>query len=156
MLGTSTTTVRAMAERGELVYRAIPGPRRAKWKISRDSAQSWLEAHGRVDDRRGAYRAEQVPEGDLRQLLVSVTQQHRQVEAERDRLSDEVATLRVVAMQLRIRNEAVREAEEHHARATQLALDLAQAQTQAADALRRGMAAQDEAIGQFLVPGPPT
>jgi hypothetical protein len=66
---------------------------------------------GRIDDRRGAYRAEQAPEEDLRQLLVSVTQQYRQVEAERNRLSDTVAILRAVAMQLRIRNDAVKSLE---------------------------------------------
>ena len=83
-----------------------------------------------------------------------MTRLYQHMQADRDRLSNEVAALRTLAMQLRIRNDAVSEAESHQAQAARLWLEAAQAQARAADALRRGITAQDDALGQFLVPGP--
>ena len=83
-----------------------------------------------------------------------MTQLYQHMHADRDRLSNEVAALRTLAMQLRIRNDAVSEAESQQAQAARLLLEAAQAQARAADALRRGITAQDDALGQFLVPGP--
>jgi excisionase family DNA binding protein len=154
LLGTSTTTVRAMASRGELVHQVTRGRRRQKWMISRESAQSWLAAHGRIDDRRHRRWPASIQDDDARQQLANMTQLYQHMQADRDRLSNEVAALRTLAMQLRIRNAAVSEAESHQAQAARLWLEAAQAQARAADALRRGITAQDDALGQFLVPGP--
>jgi hypothetical protein len=144
-----------MAARGDLVHRVSPRHKRLKWSISRESAQSWLALNGRIEDRRLARQVDLAKHDDLRQQLAAATLQCRHLEAERDRLSDEVAALRAVALQLRARNEAVTEAESHQAQATQLLLDAAQAQVRGASALRRGLSAQDDALGQFLVPGLP-
>jgi excisionase family DNA binding protein len=153
-LGTTTTTVRAMAARGELVHRITRVRTRQKWAISRDSVRAWLAANGRIDDRRHKHHAGPAQDADVREQLASMTQQYRHVQADRDRLGDEVAALRTVALHLRARNDAVREAEAYQAEAAKLLLDAARAQSRAAEALRRGLAAQDDAIGQFLVPGP--
>ena len=155
MLGTSTTTIRAMAGRGDLVHRITDGRERRRWAISRDSAQSWLAAHGRVNDRRSYRRTAVTHDADFHQVLGTVVQELRHMEADRDRLSNEVAVLRAVALQLRARNEAISQAESYQAQASKLLLDAAQAQALAAEALRRGLSAQDDALGQFLVPGPP-
>lgn len=155
MLGTSTTTIRAMAARGELVHQITDGRERQRWTISRMSAQSWLAANGRIDDRRNRRHAGPTQDADVHRVLDSVRHQLQHMQADRDRLSDEVAALRVVALQLRARNEAVSDAESYQAKAARLLLDAAQAQALAAEALRRGLSAQDEALGQFLVPGPP-
>jgi excisionase family DNA binding protein len=155
MLGTSTTTIRAMAARGELVHRTTSGQERQKWAISRDSAQSWLAANGRIDERRHSRKAASAQDADVRQQLASMTQQYRYLQADHDRLSEEVAVLRAVALQLRARNAAVSEAESHQAEAAKLLLDATRAQARATEALRRGLSAQDDALGQFLVPGPP-
>jgi hypothetical protein len=53
------------------------------------------------------------------------------------------------------RNDAITEAESYQAQAAKLLLDAAHAQSQATDALRRGLSAQDNALGRFLVPVPP-
>ena len=155
MLGTSTTTVRTMAARGELVHRITGGQERQRWAISRDSAQSWLATNGRIDDRRHRRHAVPTQDADVHQQLASMTQQYRYLQADHDRLSDEVAVLRTVALQLRARNDAVSEAESYQAEAAKLLLDAARAQARATEALRRGLSAQDDALGQFLVPGPP-
>ena len=156
MLGTSTTTIRAMAARGELVHRTTSGQERQKWSISRDSAQSWLAANGRIDERRHNRRqAAPAQDAEVRQQLASMTQKYRYLQADHDRLSDEVVVLRAVALQLRARNTAISEAESYQAEAAKLLLDAARAQARATEALRRGLSAQDDALGQFLVPGPP-
>jgi hypothetical protein len=85
-----------------------------------------------------------------------VIQQVQYLQADRDRLSDEVAVLRAVALQLRARNTAVSEAESHQAEASRLQLEATRAQARATEALRRGLSAGDDALGQFLVPGPPS
>lgn len=154
LLGTSTTTVRALAARGELVHRITSGRERQKWAISRESVLAWLTTNGRIVDRRHKHHAVPAQDADVREQLASMTQQYRHVQADRDRLGNEVAVLRTVALQLRARNDAVREAEAYQAEAARLLLDAAHAQGRAAEALRRGLAAQDDAIGQFLVPGP--
>lgn len=155
LLGRSTTTIRAMAARGDLEYRTVRGNERTRWAISRDSAESWLASSGRFDRRRRSRQTAPIGDDDLLRRLESMEQQHRYLQADRDRLSDEVATLRAVALQLRARNDAITEAESYQAQAAKLLLDAARAQSQAADALRRGLSAQDNAVGQFLVPGLP-
>ena len=105
--------------------------------ISRESAQSWLAAHGRIDDRRRGRWTVPTQDDDVRQQLANMTQLYQHMRADRDRLSNEVA-LRTLAMQLRIRNDAVSEAESQQAQAARLLLEAAQAQARAADALRRG------------------
>jgi excisionase family DNA binding protein len=155
MLGTSITTIRAMAARGELIHRNTSGQKRQKWAISRDSARSWLATNGRVDERRHNRQVATAQDADARQQLASMMQQYQYLQADRDRLSDEVAVLRAVALQLRARNTAVSEAESHQAEASKLLLEATRAQARATEALRRGLSAQDDALGQFLVPGPP-
>jgi excisionase family DNA binding protein len=155
LLGTSTTTIRAMAARGELMHRTTSGQERQRWAISHDAAESWLAANGRIDERRGRRHSIPVQDTDVRQQLTTMTQQYRSVQAERDRLRDEVAVLRAVALQLRARNDAVSEAESYQAEAAKLLLDAARAQAQATAALRRGLSAQDDALGQYLEPGVP-
>lgn len=155
LLGTSTTTIRTMAARGDLEYRTVRGHERAKWTISRGSVESWLAANGRIDRRRRGRESAPAGGDDGLGRLESMEQQNRYLQADRDRLRDEVVTLRAVALQLRARNDAITEAESYQAQAAKLLLDAARAQSQAADALRRGLEAQDNALGQFLVPGPP-
>jgi hypothetical protein len=145
-----------MAARGDLEYRAVRGSERARWTISRDSAESWLASNGRIDRRRRDRQTVPTGDDDLLARLENMEQQYRYLRADRDRLSDEVAALRAVALQLRARNEAIGEAESYQAQAAKLLLDAARAQSQAADALRRGLSAQDNALGQFLVPGLPS
>jgi uncharacterized coiled-coil DUF342 family protein len=144
-----------MASRGDLVYETSSGAERQKWSISRASVDSWLAAKGRIDDRRHRPHAASAQDDDLRQQLEHMVELYRHVQEERDRLTDEVAALREVALQLRARNEAVSAAEAHQAQAASLYLDAAHAQAQAAEALRRGLSAQDDALGQFLVTGTP-
>jgi hypothetical protein len=156
MLGASITTIRNMAERGELECRVTSGRERQKWAISHDSAQAWLAANGRIDERRHKRHAALAQDADIRQQLASVVQQVQYLQADRDRLSDEVAVLRAVALQLRARNAAVSEAESHQAEASRLQLEATRAQARATEALRRGLSAGDDALGQFLVPGPPS
>src|SRR5437879_2623221 len=86
LLGTSTTTVRAMAARGELVHRITSRRERQKWAISRDSVRAWLTANGRIDDRRHKHHAVPAQDADVREQLASLTQQYRHVQADRDRL----------------------------------------------------------------------
>lgn len=157
MLGTTCTTVRSLATRGELVYEATLVNDRNRWRISRDSAEAWLAANGRIDQRRLARRLRRsATESELAQQLASLLQAYQQLQAERDRLADEVVTLQGVALQLRARNDATVEAEAHQAESNQHLLNALQAQVRAAEAQRRGLASQDDALGQFLISRPPT
>src|SRR5690348_11673263 len=129
MLGTTCTTVRSLAIRGELVYEATLVHDRNRWRISRESAEAWLASNGRIDERRLARRLRRArTEEDLAQQLASVMQAYQQLQAERDRLVDEVVTLRAVALQLRARNDATVAAEAHQAEANQHLLNAVQAQ----------------------------
>jgi regulator of replication initiation timing len=155
MLGTTCTTVRAMGVRGELVHRTTPGHERRRWEISRESAEAWLAEHGRIDDRRHAGRLRSTQSVELSSQLVSTVRENQHLRAERDRLLDENAALRVIALQLRARNEATALAEAQQAEAVRHLLEAAQAQARATDALRHGLSAQDDALGEFLIPGSP-
>lgn len=155
MLGTTCATVRSLALRGDLEYQTTLVRDRMRWKISRESTEAWLASNGRIDERRLARRLRRsTADSDLAQQLARVMRDNEHLQAERDRLVNEVATLRAVTLQLRARNDASVAAEAHQAEANQHLLDAAQAQARAADALRRGLAAQDDALGQFLIPGP--
>src|SRR5690242_19036627 len=90
MLGTSTTTIRNMAARGELAYQVTSGQERQKWAISHASVQAWLAANGRIDERRNNRHAAPAQDADVRQQLASVMQQIQYLQADRDRLSNEV------------------------------------------------------------------
>lgn len=153
-LGTSTTTVRAMAARGELEHTRTPGGTRASWRVSGRSVDRWLAAYGRVSDRldRGKRTGEHGKATGARRPD-DIEQELRRTRSARDALSGEVATLRGVALQLRARNEAIADAEAHQAKAGRLLAQAFEEQAAAADQLRRGLAAQDDALGQFLVPG---
>lgn len=157
LLGTTTTTIRTMAVRGDLEYRTVRGNERARWTISRASVESRLAANGRMDRRRRSRQGAPIENDEgLGRLESSMEQHYQDLQADRDRLRDEVAALRAVALQLRARNDAITEAESYQAQAAKLLLDAARAQSQATDALRRGLSAQDHALGQFLVPGLPS
>jgi excisionase family DNA binding protein len=157
MLGTTCTTIRSLCDRGELACQRTPVLERTRWRVSRDSVDVWLRTNGRIDERRLAKQLQRkATETGLAQDLVTLIRENQQLKAERDRLGSEVATLRAVAIQLRARNDAVTDAAIHQAEAVQHLLSAAQAYARSEDALRRGLTAQDDAIGQFLVPGPPT
>lgn len=156
MLGTSKTTVRAMAARGELTYRKTRVQQRSKWVISKESVQARLDQYGRVHEQRRAHSTDQPPfDADLRELLDAVQREHQEITRDRDRLRDEVANLREVTLRLRARNAAITEADSHRARAEQATRDLAEARRMEAEALRRGLNEADEALRQFLIPGAP-
>lgn len=142
LLGTTPTTVRAMALRGELVCRRVEGSQRTSWRILEESVRRRLADEGRVDSARRV-RPSGTPGGaDLETMRRSM-----------DALRDEVATLREVALQLRARNDAVAAADAHQGRAAALLTEALREQGLAADRLREALAAQDAALGQFLVPG---
>jgi hypothetical protein len=156
MLGTSKTTVRAMADRGELKYRKTRVRQRSKWWISKESVQARLNQYGRVREQGRVHSTDQPPsEADLRQLLDTVQRAHQEMTSDRDRLRDEVANLREVVLRLRARDAAITEADSYRARAEQATRDLAEARRMEAEALRRGLNEADEALGQFLIPGSP-
>lgn len=155
MLGTSRTTIRAMAARGDLTYHKTLVRQRSKWWISKESVQARLDQYGRVDEQRRARRVGQAHEADLRDLLDTVQRAHQEMTNDRDRLRDEVENLREVVLRLRARNAAVTEADSYRAQAEQAVHDLAEARRMEADALRRGLNEADEALRQFLIQGFP-
>lgn len=142
VLGTTSTTVRKLALEGVLDCKITPRPRRQRWSISEHSVHAYLAQHGRIDLRR---RKRTAPASS--DALVAA------IRLERDRLRDENAALRDVALRLRVRNDAVATAEAHQARAAELLLRGLTEQASAAAHLRRAIAEQDEALGQFLTPG---
>lgn len=131
-----------MALRGELECRRVDGRQRASWRILEESVHRRLADGGRVD---GARKA--TPSGISDQVDVEAMRRSA------DALRDEVATLREVALQLRARNDAVAAADAHQGRAAALLTEALREQGLAADRLRAALAAQDAALGQFLVPG---
>lgn len=145
ILGTSTTTVRKMAEGGELEHRISPRSKRRHWLISEASAHAWVAAHGRIDDRRRRTATATAPPAVAAELAAT--------RRERDRLLDDNVSLRDVALRLRARNEAIANAEARQARASQLLIEALAEQAQAANELRTAITQQDDALGQLLTPG---
>jgi excisionase family DNA binding protein len=148
LLGTSTTTVRAMAERGELVHRTEDRPQRSRWSISRSSVDAWLQVHGRVDAQR-ARRRRTASENIHRPGTVG--NELAQTVAERDSLREEVAALRSAALHLRARHAAVETAHEHERVAGRLLSEALAEQQAATDQLRMALSSSDDALVQFLI-----
>lgn len=128
MLGTSTTTVRKMAERGDFAYELLQRPRRAVWRISAASVATYRARTTRL------IAAGRAP-------------------ADESRLHDEIVDLRAVIAQLQDRNELVLAAHDRQVRAAHLLAQAVDESLSAANDLRRALDAQDQTLTQLLIPG---
>ena len=128
MLGTTTTTVRKMAERGDLEYQLQQRPSRSVWRISAASVATYR-----------ARTTHPIPAG--------------RAPDEENRLRDEIADLRAVVAQLQDRNELVLAAHDRQVRAAHLLAQAVDESLSAADDLRRALDAHDRTLTQLLTPG---
>lgn len=141
ILGTTTTTVRSLANKGHLVSQVSPRVHRQRWLVSEGSTHEYLLQHGRFDERRRGRLTATAPASDA------------EAQDELGRLRGEVVALRDVALRLRARNEAVAAAEAHQARSAELLVGALDEQAKAVAQLRRALGEQDDALGQLLTPG---
>ena len=146
MLGTTGTTVRKMGERGQLEVQLEERTERRRWRVRRASVANYLTENGRLDV---AKRNRTVASDDPGRALLD------EIQRDRARLAAEVLRLQGLAIQLRVRNEALDEADAHRSAAMQHMLSALTEQAAANDSLRRAIAAQDEALGAQLVPDLP-
>ena len=146
LLGTTGTTVRKMGERGHLEVRLEERTERRRWSVRRASVASYLAENGRLDV---AKRNRAVASDEASSALLD------EIQRDRARLAAEVLRLQGLAIQLRVRNEALDEADAHRSAAMQHLQSALREQAAANDSLRRAIAAQDEALGSQVVPDVP-
>lgn len=165
-LGTTSATIRALVESGQLTATVEARAVRRRWRIDAASVQLYLDKRGRVDERRTAASAlSAASRADIKRLAEELAVIRRELNdrptpAEHDRLTAEneqqrahLVALREVAIRLRVRAQSVEEAERHQAAAVEHLTAALAAQSQATAALRRALGETDDALGQFLVPG---